>query len=193
MTSSSIKNKKYKAPTRRGPLVVAGFSAKSWKKMQYAWGNLSLVNSIDYFFLVTSGATNDCVSISVKIVKLPIKNKVSDWSWIIQIIQMTPICWFVFIRISCHSLQRASLDKKWQKRLSTPGVSPLIWFYQAKRITRTLDINTVWSSRFIHIRSNLFKKQDRMHFPIFLGGVIQVMTFCFKAGLSYNNSLIKKT
>lgn len=29
-------------------------------------------------FLVTSGATNNCVSISVKIVKLPIKNKVSD-------------------------------------------------------------------------------------------------------------------
>lgn len=31
-----------------------------------------------FLFLVTSGATNDCVSISVKIVKLPIKNKVSD-------------------------------------------------------------------------------------------------------------------
>ena len=142
------------------------------------------------FPLVTSGATNDCVSISVRIVQLPIKNKVSDWSWIIQIIQMTPICWFAFIRISCHSLQRASLDKKWQKRLSTPGVISTNLILSSKRMTRTLDINTVWSPGFIYIRSNSFKKQDGTHFPIFWGGggstdVIQVMTLCFWAGLGW--------
>lgn len=122
-------NKTCKTPTRRGPPVVPGFSAKQsqsnereMQSMHKGICQLWIVLISLLLFLVTSGATNDCVSISVKIVKLPIKNKVSDWSWIIQIIQMTPICWFVFIRISCHSLQRASLDKKWQKRLSTPGV-----------------------------------------------------------------------
>lgn len=167
-------------------LLFLGSLWKQGKDAQHAWGNLSLVNIIDEFISFPSYKwcnKNDCVSISVIIVKLPIKNKVSDWSWIIQIIQMTPICWFVFIRISCHSLQRASLDKKWQKRLSTPGVFPLIGFYQAKRTTRTLDINTVWSPRFIHIRGNSVKSKTGCIFQFFFGGVqvIQVITFCFWA------------
>lgn len=158
--------KEYKTPTRRGPPVVPGFSEKTRERCMR-----ESVSCEQYWllFLVTSGATNDCVSNSVKIVKLPIKNKVSDWSWIIQIIQMTPICWFVFIRISCHSLQRASLDKKWQKMVINSGCISTNSILSSKRMTRTLDINTVWSPRFIHIISKLSKKQDGTHFPISFG------------------------
>lgn len=72
---------------------------------------------------------------------------------------MTPICWFVFIRISCHSLQRASLDKKWQKRLSTPDVFLLIGFFIKHKDNKTLDINTIYSPDLIHIMSNLKKRK----------------------------------
>lgn len=114
----------------------------------------------------------------------------SNWSWTIQIIQMTPICWFVFIRISCHSLQRASLDKKWQKRLSTPDVFLLIGFFIKHKDNKTLDINTIYSPDLIHITSNLKKKERRDAFSFFfwMWGALNRMDFLLLSRIKLSKS-----
>ena len=72
---------------------------------------------------------------------------------------------------------------------------PLIGFYQAKRTTRTLDINTVWSPRSIHIRGNSIKSKTGCIFQFFFRGRSSYTSNHFlllgTMKLS-NNSLIEK-